>query len=87
LNEPYFDLFNLWTGSNYCLNWYGISCNATIDRVTDINLHGESEDPIFEKVGRFGYMTGKLSPAICGIDTVTTLVVVDWKDIAGEIST
>ncbi|KAG5053478.1 hypothetical protein JHK87_005676 [Glycine soja] len=85
--KPYFDLFNLWTGSNYCLNWYGISCNATIDRVTDINLHGESEDPIFEKVGRFGYMTGKLSPAICGIDTVTTLVVVDWKDIAGEIST
>ncbi|KAG4919278.1 hypothetical protein JHK85_057559 [Glycine max] len=62
------------------LNWYGISCDAT-----DINLCGESEDPIFEKARRSGYMTGKLSPVICGINTLTTLVVADWKDIAGEI--
>lgn len=85
LSEPYLGLFNSWTGSNCCLDWYGISCDATTGRVTDINLRGESEDPIFEKAGRSGYMTGKLSEAICGIDTLTTLVVADWKDIAGEI--
>ncbi|KAH1148040.1 hypothetical protein GYH30_042946 [Glycine max] len=66
-------------GSNCCLNWYGISCNATTGRVSDINLHGESEDPIFEKVGRSGYMNGKFSPAICDVDTLTTLV------LSGEI--
>ncbi|KHN00811.1 DNA-damage-repair/toleration protein DRT100 [Glycine soja] len=81
LNELYLGLFNYsWTGSNCYLNWYGISCDAT-----DINLCGESEDPIFEKARRSGYMTGKLSPVICGINTLTTLVVADWKDIAGEI--
>ncbi|KAG4958478.1 DNA-damage-repair/toleration protein DRT100 [Glycine soja] len=60
-------------------------CDTTTGRVTDINLRGESEDPIFKKAGRSGYVTGKLSPAICGIDTLTTLVVADWKDIAKEI--
>ncbi|KAG5129185.1 hypothetical protein JHK84_035582 [Glycine max] len=61
------------------------NCDTTTGRVTDINLRGESEDPIFKKAGRSGYVTGKLSPAICGIDTLTTLVVADWKDIAKEI--
>ncbi|KAG4988844.1 hypothetical protein JHK82_031180 [Glycine max] len=77
LNEPYLGLFNSWTGSNCYLNWYDISCDTTTGCVTDNNLRGESEDPIFEKAGCSGYMIEKLSPAICGIDTLTTLVIAD----------
>ncbi|KAL2330841.1 hypothetical protein Fmac_018422 [Flemingia macrophylla] len=86
LNEPYLGLFNSWSGANCCSgSWHGISCDATTGRVTDVNLRGESEDPIFVKSGRSGYMTGKLSPAICSIDTLTTLIVADWKAISGDI--
>ncbi|KAH1225192.1 DNA damage-repair/toleration protein [Glycine max] len=65
------------SGSNCYLNWYGISCDTTTGCVTDNNLRGESEDPIFEKAGCSGYMIEKLSPAIYGIDTLTTLVIAD----------
>ncbi|GMP53039.1 hypothetical protein CsSME_00018637 [Camellia sinensis var. sinensis] len=33
-------------------------------RVADINLRGESEDPIYEKAHRNGFMTGYISPSI-----------------------
>ncbi|XP_025614995.2 uncharacterized protein [Arachis hypogaea] len=85
LSEPYLGIFKTWSGDNCCLNWYGVSCDATAGRVSDINLRGESEDPIFEKAGRSGYMTGKISPEICKLDHLTTLVVADWKAISGEI--
>ncbi|WMV10871.1 hypothetical protein MTR67_004256 [Solanum verrucosum] len=30
-------------------------------------------------------MTGSLSPSLCKLDKLTTLIVADWKDISGEI--
>ncbi|KAL0379901.1 UNVERIFIED_CONTAM: DNA damage-repair/toleration protein [Sesamum angustifolium] len=85
LNEPYLGIFNTWSGTDCCTNWYGINCDPETKRVADIVLRGESEDPIFEKAGRSGYMTGSISPSICQLDRLTTLVVADWKDISGEI--
>ncbi|GMP41814.1 hypothetical protein CsSME_00011782 [Camellia sinensis var. sinensis] len=85
LTEPYLGLLNSWTGSDCCKNWYGISCDPTTGRVADISLRGESEDPIFEKAGRTGFMTGSISPSICALDRLTTLIVADWKGITGEI--
>ncbi|KAJ7982185.1 Leucine-rich repeat receptor-like protein kinase family [Quillaja saponaria] len=54
LKEPYLGIFNSWTGNNCCLNWYGVSCDPTTQTVADINLRGESEDPIFEKAWTLG---------------------------------
>ncbi|KAK6775846.1 hypothetical protein RDI58_026847 [Solanum bulbocastanum] len=85
LKEPYLGIFNTWTGSNCCQGWYGVSCDPTTQRVADIVLLGESEDPIYKKAGRFGYMTNSLSPSLCKLDNLTTLIVADWKDISGEI--
>ncbi|KAI3676665.1 hypothetical protein L1987_86277 [Smallanthus sonchifolius] len=85
LTEPYLGIFKTWTGTDCCTNWYGISCDPTDGRVNDIILRGESEDKIFEKAGRSGYMTGSLSPSICSLDRLTTLIVADWKGISGEI--
>ncbi|KAI9107651.1 hypothetical protein K1719_021314 [Acacia pycnantha] len=62
-----------------------ISCDPTTARFFDINLHAKSEDPIFEKVGRFAYMTGTISLEICKLDHLTNLVVIDWKAISDEI--
>uniref|UniRef100_A0A7N0ULM4 Uncharacterized protein n=1 Tax=Kalanchoe fedtschenkoi TaxID=63787 RepID=A0A7N0ULM4_KALFE len=56
-------------------------------RVADINLRGESEDPLFEKSRKSGYMTGSLSTSICHLDSLTTLVIADWKGISGSIPT
>ncbi|KAL3325045.1 hypothetical protein AABB24_038911 [Solanum stoloniferum] len=61
LKEPYLGIFNTWTGSNCCQGWYGVSCDPTTQRVADIVLRGEFEDPIYEKAGRSCYMTGSLS--------------------------
>lgn len=85
LAEPYLGILNTWTGNDCCTNWYGVSCDPTISRVIGIDLRGESEDPVFEKAGRSGYMTGSLSPSICSLDRLSTLVVADWKGISGEI--
>jgi hypothetical protein len=83
LTEPNLGLFNSWSGFDCCRNWHGVSCNPTTWRVTDINLRGDSEDPIFQN--KSGYMTGEISPEICKLDELTTLVVADWKSISGEI--
>ncbi|KAG9133872.1 hypothetical protein Leryth_017941 [Lithospermum erythrorhizon] len=84
LNEPYLGIFKTWSGTN-CCNWYGVGCDPTTQRVSDIVLRGESTDPMFEKAGRSGYMTGSLSKSLCKLDKLTTLIVADWKDITGEI--
>nr|XP_043609996.1 DNA damage-repair/toleration protein DRT100-like [Erigeron canadensis] len=85
LTEPYLGILNTWTGTDCCTNWYGISCDPTDNRVNDIILRGESEDKILQKTGRSGYMTGSLSPSLCSLDRLTTLIVADWKAISGEI--
>ncbi|PON86272.1 LRR domain containing protein [Trema orientale] len=83
LSEPYLGIFQSWTGTD-CVQWYGVSCDET-GRVVDINLRGESEDPILTKAGRCGYMTGSISPEICNLDRLTTFVLADWKGVSGEI--
>ncbi|KAL2925772.1 hypothetical protein RDABS01_007328 [Bienertia sinuspersici] len=86
LNEPYLGIFKSWTGDDCCTNWYGVNCNPDSGRVTNLNLRGESQDPIFQKCGRTsGYMTGSISPEICKLDSLTSLVIADWKGISGEI--
>ena len=86
LTESYLGIFSTWTGNDCCSSkWYGVNCDPTTNRVADINLRGESEDPIFEKSGRTGYMTGSISPEICKLDRLTNLIVADWKGISGEI--
>ncbi|KAG7018090.1 DNA damage-repair/toleration protein DRT-like protein, partial [Cucurbita argyrosperma subsp. argyrosperma] len=85
LNEPYLGIFNSWTGNSCCGGWYGVSCDPETLEVTEISLRGESEDPIFQKAGRTGYMTGSISPEICKLDRLTILIISDWKGISGEI--
>ena len=85
LHDPYLGIFSSWTGSDCCHGWYGVTCDPITNRVADINLRGESEDPIFEKAHRTGFMTGSISPAICNLDRLSTLVIADWKAISGEI--
>lgn len=85
LHEPYLGIFNSWTGTDCCHNWYGVMCDMETRRVADINLRGESEDPIFQKAGRSGYMTGSISPSICKLERLSSLTISDWKGISGPI--
>ncbi|KAL5984228.1 hypothetical protein ACLOJK_018332 [Asimina triloba] len=86
LNEPYLGIFESWTGSDCCHDWFGVSCDPTNSRVADINLRGECEDPIFQRAHRSGgYMSGQISPEICNLDRLSNLVVADWKGISGPI--
>ncbi|GFZ20650.1 leucine-rich repeat (LRR) family protein [Actinidia rufa] len=85
LHEPYLGIFNSWAGHDCCHNWYGVSCDPMTKRVADINLRGESEDPIFEKAHRSGFMTGSISPAICRLNRLSSLTIADWKGISGII--
>ncbi|KAK9224562.1 hypothetical protein WN943_009597 [Citrus x changshan-huyou] len=85
LHEPYLGIFNSWTGNDCCHNWYGVSCDQETHRVADINLRGESEDPIFQRAHRTGYMTGYISPAVCKLTRLSSLTLADWKGITGEI--
>lgn len=85
LTESHLGLFNSWTGTDCCVNWYGVSCNPATRRIVDINLRGESEDPILSKSGQSGFMSGSIAPEICNLDSLTTLVLADWKGITGEI--
>ncbi|KAF2311998.1 hypothetical protein GH714_027716 [Hevea brasiliensis] len=85
LHEPYLGIFNSWTGTDCCHDWYGVSCDPETHRVADINLRGESEDPIFGKAGRSGYMTGTISPSICKLERLSSLTIADWKGISGDI--
>ncbi|KAK4370304.1 hypothetical protein RND71_009779 [Anisodus tanguticus] len=81
LNEPHLGIFNSWKGYDCCHGWYGVSCDPITHRVGDINLRGESEDPLFEKAHRTGYMTGTISPAICKLERLSSLTIADWKGI------
>ncbi|CAB4268048.1 unnamed protein product [Prunus armeniaca] len=85
LTDSHLGLFNSWVGTDCCVNWYGVSCDPETKRVVDINLRGESEDPILTKSGQSGFMSGSISPEICKLDRLTTLIVADWKGITGEI--
>lgn len=85
LHEPYLGIFNSWTGNDCCHNWYGVSCDQETHRVADINLRGESEDPIFQRAHRTGYMTGYISPAVCKLTRLSSFTLADWKGISGEI--
>ena len=85
LHEPYLGIFKSWTGTDCCHNWYGISCDPESNRVADINLRGESEDPIFERAHRTGFMTGVISPEICKLTRLSSIIIADWKGITGEI--
>ncbi|CAA0805767.1 Leucine-rich repeat (LRR) family protein [Striga hermonthica] len=85
LHEPYLGIFDSWKGPDCCNRWYGVSCDQETRRVADINLRGESEDPIFQKARRTGYMTGTISPAVCHLDRLSSLTVADWKGISGPI--
>ncbi|XP_065866457.1 DNA damage-repair/toleration protein DRT100-like [Euphorbia lathyris] len=85
LQETRFGIFKSWTGVDCCHNWYGVSCDPETHRVADITLRGESEDPIFEKSHRTGYMTGTISPAICKLKRLSSVIIADWKGITGEI--
>ncbi|KAK1356106.1 DNA damage-repair/toleration protein DRT100 [Heracleum sosnowskyi] len=85
LHEPYLGIFNSWTGNDCCHKWYGISCDSTNGRVADINLRGESEDPLFQKAHRTGYMSGTISPAICKLTWLSSIIIADWKGITGPI--
>ncbi|KAF4395850.1 hypothetical protein F8388_018124 [Cannabis sativa] len=80
LHEPHLGIFNSWTGTDCCKNWYGVSCDQGTRRVADINLRGESEDPIFERAHRTGYMTGYISPAICKLPRLSSITIADWKE-------
>ncbi|KAG7581693.1 Leucine-rich repeat [Arabidopsis suecica] len=86
LSEPNLGIFNTWSeNTDCCKEWYGISCDPDSGRVTDILLRGESEDAIFQKAGRSGYMSGSIDPAVCDLTALTSLVLADWKGITGEI--
>lgn len=78
-------IFNTWAGADCCAGWYGVTCDPETNRVADIVLRADSEDPIFQKAGRSGYMTGSIHPSICQLDRLVTLVVADWKAISGRI--
>ncbi|KAK1409886.1 hypothetical protein QVD17_36415 [Tagetes erecta] len=85
LHEPYLGIFKSWTGPDCCNKWYGISCDPSTKRVADINLRGESEDPIFQNAHRTGYMNGSISPAICKLTRLSSVIIADWKGISGTI--
>lgn len=85
LQEPHLGIFNSWTGDDCCNRWYGVSCDPVTHRVADINLRGESEDPIFERAHRTGYMTGYINPSICKLTRLSGVIIADWKGITGEI--
>ncbi|CAI9106563.1 OLC1v1005751C1 [Oldenlandia corymbosa var. corymbosa] len=85
LSEPYIGIFNSWKGNDCCHGWYGVQCDPVHRRVADINLHGISEEPIFQKAHRTGYMTGKISPEICKLSWLSSLTVAEWKGISGSI--
>lgn len=83
LSESNHGIFKTWTAGRDCSAWYGVSCDPATGRVAGIDLRGESEDPIF--AGGSGHMTGTISPAVCRLRGLTSLVVADWKGISGPI--
>ncbi|KAJ6825893.1 putative DNA-damage-repair/toleration protein DRT100 [Iris pallida] len=89
LVDPYLSLFSSWNSSNpdCCRSWYGVACDPSTGRVVDLSLRGESTDPILTRFGRSsgGLMSGSLSPSLCALSSLTSLVIADWKQISGPI--
>ncbi|WOL19478.1 DNA-damage-repair/toleration protein [Canna indica] len=86
LSESHLGIFSSWTGDDCCSDWYGVSCDPSAGRVTGISLRGESPDPIVANAGRAGaLMYGRISPEVCRLDRLTTLIIADWKHISGPI--
>ncbi|CAL9046732.1 unnamed protein product [Musa banksii] len=86
LSEKRLGIFSSWTGDDCCSQWYGVSCDPTTGRVAGISLRDESEDRIISRSGRSrGLMYGRISPEICRLDRLTTLILADWKQISGPI--
>uniref|UniRef100_A0A1D1ZG37 DNA-damage-repair/toleration protein DRT100 n=1 Tax=Anthurium amnicola TaxID=1678845 RepID=A0A1D1ZG37_9ARAE len=83
VDERHMGVFSTWSGTACCSGWYGVSCDPTDGRVTDITLRGESEHPLVS--GRPGFMSGHLSPSLCRLDRLTTLVLADWRHVSGPI--
>ncbi|KAJ0987062.1 hypothetical protein J5N97_005418 [Dioscorea zingiberensis] len=82
LTEPSLGVFSSWTGSECCSRWHGVSCDPKTGRVADLSLRGESEDPILT---RSGLMTGKFSPSVCRLSSLSSRIIADWKQISGPI--
>lgn len=91
LNEPYFGIFHSWRGTNCCYHWYGISCDPTTHRVTEITLRGltvaddNHHHRHFNNRTTTGYMTGYISPSICNLTQLSSITISDWKGISGTI--
>ncbi|GAB4856069.1 hypothetical protein Ancab_024709 [Ancistrocladus abbreviatus] len=85
LHEPFIGIFNSWNGTDCCQNWYGVSCDPVVHRVADISLRAISEEPIFRKAHRTGFMSGSISPEVCKLERLSSLIVADWKGISGPV--
>ncbi|KAH0907454.1 hypothetical protein HID58_039281 [Brassica napus] len=85
LNEPYIGVFKTWKGQDCCKGWYGVSCDPKSRRVSGITLRGVSEEPIFQRAKRKGFMTGTISPAICKLTHLSGIIIADWEGISGVI--
>ncbi|CAG7911382.1 hypothetical protein BRARA_J02134 [Brassica rapa] len=85
LNEPYIGVFKTWKGQDCCNGWYGVSCDPKSRRVSGITLRGVSEEPIFQRAKRKGFMTGTISPALCKLTHLSGVTITDWEGISGVI--
>ncbi|TKY67427.1 DNA-damage-repair/toleration protein DRT100 [Spatholobus suberectus] len=78
-------IFNSWTGADCCHNWYGVACDRNSRRVAEISLRAGPVYTTFEKPFRPGYMSGQISPEICKLTRLSSLIITDWQGISGEI--
>ncbi|KAG4994124.1 hypothetical protein AAZX31_11G128300 [Glycine max] len=85
LRESNDGIFNTWTGTDCCHNWYGISCDRNTHRVAEISLRAGPVYTTFEKPFRPGYMSGSISPEICKLTHLSSIIITDWQGISGEI--
>ncbi|WVZ02954.1 hypothetical protein V8G54_023760 [Vigna mungo] len=85
LHESRNGIFNSWTGTDCCGNWLGVSCDRDSRRVAEISLRAGPVYTTFEKPYRPDYMSGYISPEICKLTHLSTLIISDWQGISGEI--
>ncbi|KAL2328824.1 hypothetical protein Fmac_022251 [Flemingia macrophylla] len=78
-------VFTSWTGTDCCSKWYGVACDRNSRRVAEISLRAGPIYTTFEKPYRPSYMTGQISPEICKLTGLSSLIITDWKGISGEI--
>ncbi|XP_027356323.1 DNA damage-repair/toleration protein DRT100-like [Abrus precatorius] len=85
LQELHYGIFNSWTGADCCHRWFGVSCDQNSGRVAEISLRAGSVYTTFEKPHRPGCMTGHISPEICKLTRLSSMILTDWQGISGEI--